>query len=138
MALLDTTVFVDLGGRSGKKRAAAAEEVLRRILGSGETLMTSRINLAELYVGAELSDDRPGEQSKISSYLSWVAVLELDEGSSMEYGRLRAHLKRHGKPAGDLDTLIGAIALANGHSIVTRNPGHFANMQGLTIIEYGT
>ena len=56
MACLDTTVLVDLlrSNRRRKHRALGKIEVL---VNRGETIVTTRVNLAELYVGIELSDD---------------------------------------------------------------------------------
>jgi tRNA(fMet)-specific endonuclease VapC len=138
MALLDTTVFVDLGGRGGKKRRAEAEAIVRQLLADGESLFASRFNVAELYVGAELSNDSAAERKAIAGYLTWIGVLEFDDVAAREYGRLRADLQRRGRLVGDLDILIGAVARANGQMLVTRNPAHFAHMPGLTVIHYGT
>jgi predicted nucleic acid-binding protein len=41
-----------------------------------------------------------------------------------------------GRPAGDMDTLIAAIALAHGQRLVTRNPKHFADVPGLIVESY--
>ena len=138
MALLDTTVFVDLGGRGGKRRRAEAEAIVRRLLADGESLFSSRVNVAELYVGAELSTDPVAEHKAIAGYLTWIGILEFDNLAAREYGRLRADLQRRGRLVGDLDILIGAMARANGQILVTRNPAHFTSMPGLTVIHYGT
>jgi tRNA(fMet)-specific endonuclease VapC len=138
MALLDTTVFVDLGGRGGKKRRREAEAIVRQLLSDGESLYASRINVAELYVGAELSNDPVAEYKAILDYLTWIGILEFDDRGAREFGRLRADLQRRGLLVGELDILIGAIARANGQVLVTRNPAHFINMPGLIVIRYGT
>ena len=138
MALLDTTVFVDLEGRGGKRRKAEAQEMLRQIMQTGESLVTSRVNLAELYVGLELSDDPLEERAAIANYLAWVAVLELDDAAARQFGRIRAELQRRGKLIGDLDLLIAGVALANGEAVVTRNHDHFSSVPGLKVIDYGT
>ncbi|HVX85202.1 MAG TPA: hypothetical protein VH253_10495 [Phycisphaerae bacterium] len=66
MALLDTTVFLDLGGKHGRRYRAPAEAMIRQLLAGGETLMSSRVNLAELYVGVELADDPAREEGCMS------------------------------------------------------------------------
>src|SRR5690349_16090744 len=137
MALLDTTVYVDLRGRGGKTRQAEAQEVLHAIIASGESLFTSRVNVAEMYVGHALSDSPAAEQGAINRFLEWVAILEFTDDAARQYGRLRAHLQKTGRLVGDLDMLIGGIAMAHGEAVVTRNPNHFRNIPGLTIIHYG-
>jgi tRNA(fMet)-specific endonuclease VapC len=138
MALLDTTVYVDLRGRGGARRKAEAEEIMRRLLQDGETLVTSRINVAEIYCGVELGNDPQTELMALDDFLAWIGVLELDDRAARHFAIIRAELQKRGNLAGDMDTLIGGIALANGHSVVTRNQAHFINMPGLTVIRYGT
>ena len=94
--------------------------------------------MAELYVGVELSNHPSDEANAIDAFLQWIAVLELDDKATRNFGRIRADLQRRGKLVGDLDILIGAIALANGQSVVTRNPEHFRTMPALTVIGYGS
>ena len=137
MALLDTTVFVDLRGRGGRRRQEEAEEIIRRLLGEGETLFTSQINIAELYVGAELSDEPGTEADAIADFLKWIAIFPFDDRAARSFGRIRADLQRRGRLVGDMDILIGGVALANGESVVTRNPAHFSDMSGLQVIGYG-
>ena len=137
MALLDTTVFVDLGGRGGSKKKAEAQQILRQLLASGESLCTSRVNIAELYVGLEISDDPDHEQEAIDDYLTWTVVLELDDASARYFGRIRADLQKRGRLVGDLDILIAAIALAHNHPVITRNPAHFSSMPGVRVVSYG-
>jgi predicted nucleic acid-binding protein len=39
--------------------------------------------------------------------------------------------------AGDMDTLIAAIALSYSEPVLTRNPAHFSNMPGVKVLSYG-
>jgi predicted nucleic acid-binding protein len=64
------------------------------------------------------------------------AVLELDEDAARRFGAITARPYRLGRPAGDLDVLVAAVALAHGQSLVTRNPKHFADLPGLTVHAY--
>ena len=137
MALLDTTVYVDLRGRGGARRKAEAEGIIRQLLQAGEMLVTSRVNVAEIFCGVELAKDRQNEQKAVKDYLAWIGVLELDDKAAHNFAVIRADLQKRGRLAGDMDTLIGAIALANGHAVVTRNVAHFKQMVGLTVIGYG-
>jgi tRNA(fMet)-specific endonuclease VapC len=138
MALFDTTVFIDLGGRGGKRRQVETETLVRQLLAGGDSLFTTRVNVAELYAGAELSNDPVAEHKAIQDYLTWIGVIEFDDRAARQFGRLRSDLQKRGRLVGDMDILIGAIALANGHSVVTRNVAHFAEMPGLTVISYGS
>jgi len=121
-----------------KKRKGEAEEIVRQLLADGEALYTSRINVAELYVGAELSNDPAAEYQAIRGYLAWVGILELDDRASRAFGSLRADLQKRGRLSGDMDMLIAAMALANGETVVTRNAAHFRDMPGVKVVGYGS
>jgi predicted nucleic acid-binding protein len=133
MACLDTTLLVDLL-RSNPKRKREAIEKIEILVKSRETIVTTRMNLAELYVGVELSDDPERDYEQVRGILDYVSViLELDDSAAQAFGQTTAHLRRLGRPAGDLDVLIAATALAHGHCLVTRNPAHFADIPHLVV-----
>ncbi|HVX86566.1 MAG TPA: type II toxin-antitoxin system VapC family toxin, partial [Phycisphaerae bacterium] len=79
----------------------------------------------------------PREEKAIDDYLAWISIVEFDNDAARAYGRIRAQLQQRGLLVGDMNILIGAIALSNRQSIVTRNPAHFRNMPGLTVLTYG-
>jgi tRNA(fMet)-specific endonuclease VapC len=136
MALLDTTVLIDLGRRPASPNHVRASEVVRRLLSHGHALFTSRINEAEFRVGPELSTDRGRELQRVERILARVAVLEFDAGAALRYAAIKAMLMRAGRPAGDCDILVASVALTNGEVLVTRNPRHFAAIPGLTVESY--
>jgi tRNA(fMet)-specific endonuclease VapC len=92
--------------------------------------------VAELRVGIEQATDRVAEEARVRRALASVTVLELDEAAAEYFGRLRAHLYSLGRPVGDMDTLIAAVCLARGQSLVTRNPRHFLDVPGLLLESY--
>jgi len=51
-------------------------------------------------------------------------------------GRIRAALEAAGTPIGPLDVLIGATALANNATLVTRNEREFSCVSGLAIANW--
>jgi predicted nucleic acid-binding protein len=136
MACLDTTLLVDLlrSDPESKRRALGEVEALA---GRGEQIVTTRLNLAELYVGIELSDDFQRGREKVRNVLSHLhCVLEFDDSAARLFGEITAHLQRIGRPAGDMDVLIAAVAIANGHCLVTRNASHFAAIPHLVVETY--
>ena len=136
MACLDTTFLIDLGRRTGERRLQARNK-LKALLASGERLVTTRFNVAELNVGVFRSDDPTAERLAIASLLSGIAVIEFDETAAWICARLTASLQAISRPAGDLDVLIAATALAASEPVlVTRNPAHFADMPGLDVQGY--
>ncbi len=55
-------------------------------------------------------------------------VLSFDERAALIWAELMAEGQARGKPRSALDTIIGAIALANGCVLVTNNEKDFAGI----------
>lgn len=136
MACLDTSVLVDLLQGHGRSGAARAAETIRAIRHAGEPVVTTRFNVAEVYVGVERASDRTSEEARVLTVLAGVPVLEFDAQAANAFARFTAHLQRIGRPAGDMDVLIASVAVSNGHAIVTRNVRHFADIPGLDVRAY--
>lgn len=133
MACLDTTVLLDLQGRSGRGKKRRAAELVRRLVAAGEDLVTTRFNVAELWVGVERSSDPKREESRVEKLLAGLGILEFDAAAARVFGAVTAHLQKLGRPAGDMDVLIASVAIANDHILVTRNAKHFADIPGLGV-----
>lgn len=136
MACLDTTFLIDLGRRNGP-RLERARNKLRALVQRGERLVTTRFTVAELYVGVFRCADPSAEKCAIAALLSGLDIVEFDETGALIFGRLTAHLQAMGRPAGDMDILIAATALAaNEPVLVTRDPAHFTGIAGLRTEPY--
>ena len=135
MACLDTTVLVDIVRcKSGRKERAFKK--LHELSDRGESLVTTRFNVAELYVGVERSDDSQREQRAVDAMLRDIGILDFDDTAARLFGQITAHLQQLGTPAGDMDVLIAATAMTSGHCLVTRNPAHFTNISQLIVESY--
>lgn len=136
MACLDTTLLIDISRSKGGRKNRAREKI-RELVHREEILCTTRFNVAELYVGIYKADHSNKEQQAVEKVLSELKLLEFDDFAAQISGRLTSHLQSIGKPAGDMDVLIAATALANNDPIiVTRNPIHYANLPGLKVETY--
>ena len=60
-------------------------------------------------------------QKIVEEFLLHVTILPWDSDAAQQYGQLRAKLERDGTPMGNLDTMIGAHALAAGAVLVTHD-----------------
>ena len=136
MACLDTATILDLNGRAGKRLLTRATECVRAFLVRGEVLCTTRLNVAELWVGAHRSDEPETEQKRVQAMLDPLVILEVDEEAAERFGQISAALLSRGRPIGDFDVLIAAIALNAGEPIITRNVKHFGQIPGLQVIAY--
>ncbi len=135
MACLDTTILLDAtgGNRAMRKRALAK---VKELIDRGQPLATTRFNVAELYVGVYRSEDPASEEQTVRKMLTGLSILDFDEKAMVLFGRITAFLQQMGRPAGDMDVLIAATAMAQGHLLVTRNAAHFRLVPNLEVETY--
>jgi tRNA(fMet)-specific endonuclease VapC len=135
MACLDTTILIDLVGRNAPRKEQAVRKI-EELAGKGQTLATTRFNVAELYVGAARSSRPQEDERAIAALLSEFEVLEFNDAAARVFGSVTGFLQQIGRPAGDMDVLIAATAMAHGHSLITRNPKHFRHIPTLIVEDY--
>ncbi len=135
MACLDTDVLIDLVSHRNAPagRAAAA---LRALSENGEWLCTTRVNIAELLVGAHRSADLLTELGRIQRAVGRLTVLDFNATAAFRFAQVLAGLLDRGTPIGDMDVLIASIALCHDEPIVTGNVRHFSAVPGLRVIPY--
>ncbi len=136
MACLDTTFLVDLARTRPSPAGERARAKRRQLADRGEPLLTTRFNVAELYVGLWRAPDVAREERAVAAILHGMGILEFDDRAARLFGRITARLQRLGRPAGDMDVLIGATALAADALFITRNAEHFADIPGLRVETY--
>lgn len=105
----------------------------------GEPLITT-ITLAELSVGplvAATDAERSARQAHVQQAEADFDPLPFDAPAARSFGQVAASLRRAGrKPAARAyDAMIAAVAIANGLPVHTCNPGDFAGIEGLQVIE---
>lgn len=137
MACLDTSVLLDLIGRGGSKARGKAIELLSSLAAEGEELVATRFSVAEMFVGVWRVQDSSIERTRVNIVLETLQILDFDQKAAEVFGQITAELQRLGRPVGDMDALIAATALANGHCLVTANPSHFLDIPGLLVKSYG-
>lgn len=113
------------------------EVVLERLsrLELGEMCISS-IALAELEYGVFNSSDPNSNQMALVLFLSCIDIVPFDDNAAIEYGRIRADLKRKGTPIGANDLLIAAHAKSLGLTLVTHNTREFARVEGLDLEDW--
>lgn len=92
----------------------------------------SIISAAELRFGAEAKGSARLSR-EVEDFLAGIAVLPFAPPADEQYARVRAHLKRIGKPIGPNDLFIAAHALALDLTLITDNTGEFARVPGLRV-----
>ncbi len=136
MACVDTSGILDLAGRGGKRLKRLIQNKLLDLARRGERVTTTRLTIAELYVGIHKARDPHAEEVRIAEVLQDFQVLEFTSQAARRFGRAVAHLHRIGRPVGDMDVLIAATTLAAGEYLITRDASHFADIPGLEVEEY--
>jgi tRNA(fMet)-specific endonuclease VapC len=71
--------------------------------------------------------------ARLDELLNSIAVLPFEPPADEIYGTIRAQLERAGTPIGNMDLLIAAQALAQGHVLVTDNEREFRRVEGLQV-----
>ncbi len=126
--IIDTDVLVDLL-RNVKKIVDFISEKERE----GCLLATTTVNAFELFYGAYKSKDRQKNLASTKTLLRRLVLLKMGVASAQNAARIYAELEREGQPIELRDTMIGAIALTKGYSLITRNTGHFKKISGLSL-----
>ena len=119
LIVVDSDVLIDaLRGR---------EPAVRRVtdgLHAG-VLCTTTVTVFELLSGVRTE----GESAAVERLLAAMSVLPFDEAAALIWARLMADGRVKGKPRSALDTIIVAVAEANGCVVVTDNEKDFAGVQ---------
>jgi predicted nucleic acid-binding protein len=113
--LLDTSVIIDtLRLRHGRK------ELLRQLVNDGHRLMTTAINVAEVYAGM-----RSGEEQRTVLLLSSLECYGIDAAVGEHAGRLKNSWSKKGRTLALPDALVAAIAIGQGCALLTDNQKDF-------------
>jgi tRNA(fMet)-specific endonuclease VapC len=125
--MLDTDIASYIMKRSN-------DGVLKRLEAIPVTAMcTSAIVESKLRYGVELSPRRPKDREALEVLLGYLQVLDYPAAASLDYGQIRADLKRRGLVIGANDMLIAAHARCLGLTLVSNNTREFKRVPGLRI-----
>lgn len=128
MVSLDATFLVDL--LAGRQEAVAkAQELVER----EEPLEVAPPALAEVLVGANFAGGRYLE--KTLELARNLTLLEFDDLTCEEAGRIGADMLRRGSRMAWMDLLIAAVTKRHRRRLLTRDSG-FARVPGLVVESY--
>ena len=96
-------------------------------------LAISSITVAELYYGVYNSNFPEKNAANLTNFFIGLGILEFDSAAAVEYGRIRAVLRKNGTPIGPMDMLISAHVKSKGLILVTSNVSEFSRVEGLQI-----
>ena len=113
--LLDTSVLIDVLRRRHGRR-----ELLAELAHDGHSLATTALNVAEVYAGM-----RPEEEAQTEAFLNALQCYELTGDVGRLAGRLKHKWARRGRTLTLADTIVAAIALERGCTLMTDNRKDF-------------
>jgi len=96
-------------------------------------LSTSSINVAELYFGAYLSENKEVNINAVKQLLSKLVIYPFDINDGKIYGEIRASLKRKGELINELDIFIASIAIERDVKLITRNVKHYEKVHKVQV-----
>lgn len=96
----------------------------------------SSLVLAELLFGAQASSRANENIERVRQFLQLVEVVNFDQSCAEDYSHIRLALRQKGRPTGEIEMLIAAVALAHRTVLVTHNTKHFENIDGLQLEDW--
>jgi tRNA(fMet)-specific endonuclease VapC len=87
-------------------------------------------SIGELWHMIFKSSQLASNQRKLEALLDHFDIYPFDQSAAREFGRLLTELRRAGHPIPAIDIQIGAIAVANGLTLLTAD-AHFNHIPGL-------
>lgn len=128
MILLDTNILVSyLNGSPG-----IAQQLAQHL---GEVAIPSLV-AAELYYGASASARAPENLEKLERLFRSIPIVNFDLDAARAFGTLKSALRQLGRPTGETDAWIAAIALTHNATLVTHNTKDFARIPGLRLTDW--
>jgi tRNA(fMet)-specific endonuclease VapC len=108
----------------------------RRATQTTTVVATTWITAAELFYGAAKSKAPEHNRSLVTRFLETMLVLDLGPAAAQIFGESKALLERAGQRLADADLFIGAIAAANGATVVTGNTRHYERFPGIQLEDW--
>jgi tRNA(fMet)-specific endonuclease VapC len=125
--LLDTTIVVD---HLRNKNPAVAQQLKKT-----GTLYLPLPALGELLYGVYNSHFQAKGLNQVEEFLKICAVLSPDERTAHHCGRVKADLRRKGKPIPENDIWIAAVAIEHDLPLATCDQ-HFSLVSGLNVLHW--
>lgn len=102
-----------------------------------ENCVVSEITIAELKYGIAKSSKKEKNQQVLDTFQSEIDILPIFLALDI-YATEKARLKTKGKMVDDFDLLIGATAIHNNLTLVTKNLSDFDRLDGIIIEDWTT
>ncbi|AFW96545.1 tRNA(fMet)-specific endonuclease VapC [Dolichospermum sp. UHCC 0315A] len=125
MYLLDTNICIAI--------LKANENVVSQFHEKYQSCYLSSLVLAELYKGVYCSTKVERNLDNLKKFANLLPMIDFDEKAAIEFGKIQNELRKIGKPTGQLDALIAAVAISQNYILVTDNTRDFENITNLIL-----
>jgi len=102
---------------------------------AGENFFISEITLAELKFGVANSIHKDKNKKALNNFLTGVHIVPIISCFDV-YAKEKARLRKLGAIIDEFDLLIGATAIANNFTLVTKNLKHFERLENLKVVDW--
>ncbi|PMB01327.1 twitching motility protein PilT [Fischerella thermalis CCMEE 5198] len=93
----------------------------------------STIVVSELYKGVYCSQQVEKNLEILAQLTQLLTVEPFDLNAAVEFGKIQSELRQIGKPTGEIDALIGAVARSRNDILVTNNIKDFEKILNLQL-----
>lgn len=100
-----------------------------------ENCLVSEITIAELKYGVAKSTKKDQNLATLNAFLAQIQILPIFPALDI-YAQEKARLKTKGSILDDFDLLIGATAIFNGLTLVTRNTSDFERLERIVMEDW--
>lgn len=129
--IVDTSFIIDL--MNGLPEAFEKAKQLRE---QNENLFVTTLSIYELWSGITQSQKPDQEKRKVLEIVNSQLILDLDEESAKEGGKIDGGLIREGLRIDPEDCMIAGIARHHQEKVLTRNVKHFGRIKGIFVETY--
>ena len=106
--------------------------IISALRGSSQSMFHIAMpSVGELWYMVYNSSRVEANAHKLQNLLGALIVLPFDQAAARHFGRLRANLRRAGRPIPSIDIQIAAVALDRDLTLLTTDQ-HFGNIPGLS------
>jgi tRNA(fMet)-specific endonuclease VapC len=130
MYLLDTNICIYAIKQKHEKLLDLIKEK------SGEGLFISPLTVAELEFGVQNSQQVDRNRIAMIKFLFYFNILNFDGSDAIEYGKIKAELRKKGQIIGQIDLLLAAQAVNRKMTLITNNLKEFLRVDGLKVEDW--
>lgn len=112
------------------------QRVVAKLLLHFGGLHISVVTVGELLTWARRAKAAPNRLQGVRDLLKASTIHEIDLSAAEKFGELRAKMLDQGITVGEMDLFNSSIALVHNLAMVTHNAQDYANIPGLTLVDW--